>query len=181
MEFKVTVASESDIKTIPDIISAIENSSKEEGVAIALRTHDYLKEKIIQKKAVVAYHQNEWAGFCYLETWSEKKFVSHSGLIVKSKYRKEGLAKIIKEKIFDYSRVCFPNAKIFGLTTSYAVMQINNQLGYVSVDYSELTQDMAFWKGCESCNHFKTLKENKWKSCKCSGFLFDPNDSENKI
>lgn len=174
MKFKVIVASVKDIQTIPEVVSEIERSSREDGAAIALRTYDYLREKILQKKAIIAYCDGKWAGFCYLETWSNQEYISHSGLVVKKEFRKFGLAKTLKEKVFEYSRKSFPSAKIFGLTTSPAVKQINTKLGYKQADYSELTQDKAFWKGCEGCPNFKTLKQNKGKTCHCTGFIFDP-------
>ena len=30
-------------------------------------------------------------------------------------------------------------------------MKINYELGYRPVTYAELTDDEAFWKGCQSC------------------------------
>lgn len=59
-------------------------------------------------------------------TW---KFVTNSGLIVSPKFRKEGLAKEIKNKVFSLSREKFPDAQLFGLTTGLAVMKINAELG----------------------------------------------------
>ena len=70
--------------------------------------------------------------------------MANSGLIVSPKFRKGGLAKAIKKKIFELSRQKYPDAKIFGLTTGLAVMKINSELGYEPVTYSELTQDEVF-------------------------------------
>ena len=69
----------------------------------------------------------------------------------------------------------FPNAKLFGLTTSSAVMAINSDLGYRPVTYSELTDDNEFWKGCQSCINYETLIDKKKKNCFCTAMLFDPN------
>ena len=104
---------------------------------------------MLEGKAVIALtNSGTWAGFCYIETWSHGNYVANSGLIVAPEFRKSGLAREIKRKIFELSRTNYPNAKIFGLTTGLAVMKINSELGYEPVTYSELTQDDAFWKGC---------------------------------
>lgn len=45
-------------------------------------------------------------------------------------------------------------SEIFSLTSGAAVMKMNTELGYVPVTFNELTDDEAFWKGCEGCiNH----------------------------
>jgi RimJ/RimL family protein N-acetyltransferase len=80
-------------------------------------------------KAVIALTPDgEWVGFCYIETW-EGEYVANSGLIVSPAYRKSGMAKAIKQRIFQLSREKYPEAKIFGLTTGLAVMKINSDLG----------------------------------------------------
>jgi hypothetical protein len=45
------------------------------------------------------------------------EYVANSGLIVSPPFRKSGVAKAIKKRIFDLSREKYPNSKIFGLTT----------------------------------------------------------------
>jgi len=119
--------------------------------------------------------EGEWAGFCYIETW-EGEYVANSGLIVAPKFRKGGLAKAIKHKIFELSRTKYPDAKIFGLTTGLAVMKINSELGYEPVTYSELTQDEAFWAGCKSCVNYEILMSKERKNCMCTAMLYDPKD-----
>lgn len=126
-------------------------------------------------KSVIAFHKDgSWAGFCYIETWSHGQFVANSGLVVSPKFRKMGLANMIKHKIFELSRLNYPKAKIFGLTTGLAVMKINSDLGYEPVTYSELTQDEEFWKGCQSCVNFEILKSKDRKNCMCTAMLYDP-------
>jgi hypothetical protein len=67
---------------------------------------------MLEGKAVIALHKNgTWAGFCYIETWSHGDFVANSGLIVNPEFRKVGLAKAIKENIFELSRSKYPEAK----------------------------------------------------------------------
>jgi hypothetical protein len=128
-------------------------------------------------KAVIAITaNNEWAGFCYIETWSHGEYVANSGLIVRPGLRKSGLAKMIKQKIFTLSRDKYPEAKIFGLTTGLAVMKINSDLGYEPVTYSELSQDEAFWAGCKSCVNYEILMSKDRKNCMCTAMLYDPKD-----
>ena len=122
---------------------------------------------------------DEFAGFCYIETWGNKKFVANSGLIVVEKFRGHGLAKRIKQKAFELSRQRYPDAKIFGLTTGLAVMKINSELGYKPVTFSELTNDDAFWKGCQSCVNYDILQRTGRKHCLCTGMLYDPAWQEN--
>jgi hypothetical protein len=107
--------------------------------------------------------------------------VANSGLIVSPQYRKAGLAKAIKKRIFDLSREKYPEAKIFGLTTGLAVMKINSELGYEPVTYSELTQDENFWKGCQSCVNYDILTMKERKNCLCTAMLWDPEEKAKEI
>ena len=91
-------------------------------------------------------------------------------------FRKSGIAKTIKQRIFALSREKYPNAKIFGLTTGLAVMKINSDLGYEPVTYSELTDDDKFWEGCKSCVNYDILMSKGRKNCMCTAMLFDPKD-----
>ena len=79
--------------------------------------------------------------------------------------------KKIKSHVFNHARNKFPNAKIFGITTSLPVMKINSSLGYHPVTFSELPQDDAFWKSCRSCPNFDILTRNNRKICLCTGML----------
>lgn len=175
--FTVKIAGEDDISFIPEILEEIENSAKERGTGIARRNEEYIAQKMQEGKAIIAFAEDgEWAGFCYIETWSNKEYVANSGLIVKKKFRKDGLAKKIKEKTFKHSRESFPDAKIFGLTTGLAVMKINSDLGYEPVTFSELTQDDVFWNGCKSCVNYDILMAKDRKNCLCTAMLFDPKE-----
>lgn len=180
-KFTVKVAKVQDLKYVPAILKEIEESAKERGTGIAKRTATYLEEKINEGKAVMAFSpEGEWAGFCYIETWSNKTYVANSGLIVSRKFRNEGLARKIKEFIFHYSRKKYPNAKLFGLTTGLAVMKINSSLGYKPVTYSELTQDEVFWSGCQSCVNFEILKSKDRKNCLCTAMLYNPEEHQSQ-
>ena len=81
-----------------------------------------------------------------------------SGLIVHPDFRGLGLAKRIKQASFQLARLRWPKAKIFSLTSGAAVMKMNTELGYVPVTFNELTDDEAFWKGCEGCINHDILK-----------------------
>ncbi len=128
-------------------------------------------------KAVIAVlPDGTWIGFCYIEVWGHEEFVANSGLIVAPEYRKSGIAKKIKQTIFNLSRERYPHAKIFGLTTGLAVMKINSDLGYEPVTYSELTDDEEFWAGCKSCVNYDILMSKDRKNCMCTAMLYDPAD-----
>ncbi|HQJ90087.1 MAG TPA: GNAT family N-acetyltransferase, partial [Paludibacteraceae bacterium] len=136
-------------------------------------------DKIREGKAIIALSGDEFAGFCYIESWSNKQYVANSGLIVPEKFRGHGLAKKIKKFSFDLSRKKFPDAKLFGLTSGAAVMKINTELGYVPVTFSDLTDDDAFWKGCEGCVNFDVLKRTNRRYCICTAMLYDPHKHDN--
>lgn len=175
--FKVLVAEGHHAGYAHIICEEMAASAKARGTGIARRTPEYIEQKMLEGKAVIALSdQGEWAGFCYIESWSHGEYVANSGLIVAPQFRKTGLAKQIKKKIFELSRTLYPEAKVFGLTTGLAVMKINSDLGYEPVTYSELTQDDAFWNGCKSCVNYDILMGKERKNCLCTGMLYDPKD-----
>ncbi len=170
----VLAANVSHLKYVSEINDAIDNASKERGTGIARRSDEYIANKIVEGKAIIALDGDQFAGFCYIESWGHNRFVANSGLIVVDEYRGIGLAREIKKKAFELSRLKFPNAKIFGLTTGLAVMKINHELGYRPVTFSELTDDEDFWKGCQSCVNYDILQRTLRTKCLCTGMLFDP-------
>jgi N-acetylglutamate synthase-like GNAT family acetyltransferase len=173
----VRIAGVNDIHYTPLITSEMEESAKARGTGIAKRSPEYIADKMKEGKAVIALtSKGAWVGFCYIESWSHGAFVANSGLIVKPEYRKSGVAKAIKKKIFERSRELYPSAKIFGLTTGLAVMKINSELGYEPVTYNELTQDEEFWNGCKSCVNYDILMSKDRKNCMCTAMLYDPSD-----
>ena len=174
INIEILVANESHIPYVDIILNTIEAAAKVRGTGIAKRSPEYVKQKMIEGKAIIALCENEFAGFCYIETWSNKAFVANSGLIVVDKFRGHGLAKKIKRRAFELSRQRFPEAKIFGLTSGLAVMKINSELGYVPVTFSELTDDEAFWKGCQSCVNYDILQRTGGTKCICTAMLYDP-------
>jgi N-acetylglutamate synthase-like GNAT family acetyltransferase len=153
----------------------MEESAKARGTGIAKRSPEYIEKKMEEGKAVIAVtSEGEWVGFCYIEAWEHGKYVANSGLIVSPAFRKSGVAKEIKQKVFNLSRQKYPDSKIFGLTTGLAVMKINSDLGYEPVTYSELTNDEEFWKGCRSCVNYEILMSKDRKNCMCTAMLYDP-------
>lgn len=173
----IRVATAKDTKYASEICDEMYISSQERKTGIARRTPEYVSEKMLAGKAVIAVtEEGDFAGFSYIESWGGKSFVANSGLIVAHKFRGMGIAKRIKERIFDLSRELFPDAKIFSITTGAAVMKMNYELGFRPVPFSELTDDPEFWKGCEACRHFEILKSHDYKMCICTGLLYDPKD-----
>ena len=176
-DFQVIVADSSHIHFAELICEEYESSAKARGTGIAKRSPEYVKQKMLEGKSVIAFSKDGfWAGFCYIETWGHGEHVANSGLIVSPNFRKSGLAKAIKKRIFQLSRTLYPEAKIFGLTTGLAVMKINSDLGYEPVTYSELTQDENFWAGCKSCVNYDILMSKERKNCMCTAMLYDPKD-----
>jgi hypothetical protein len=177
--FRVLVADSSHLQFAETICKEMEESAKARGTGIAKRSPEYLRQKMQEGKAVIAFADDgNWAGFCYIESWGHGEYVANSGLIVSLAYRKGGLARLIKKKIFELSREKYPDSKIFGLTTGLAVMKINSELGYEPVTYSELTQDEAFWQGCKSCVNYDILMSKDRKNCLCTAMLYDPADRQ---
>lgn len=173
----IRVATSSDYSYAETITSEMESSAKARGTGIATRSPEYIIKKMEEGKAVIAFTETGgWVGFCYIETWGHGEYVANSGLIVAPEYRKSGVAKAIKQRIFKLSREKYPQAKIFGLTTGLAVMKINSELGYEPVTYSELTQDESFWQGCKSCVNYDILMSKERKNCLCTAMLYDPKD-----
>ena len=151
------------------------SSAKARGTGIAKRSPEYIERKMEEGKAVIALtREGAWVGFCYIEAWGHEQYVANSGLVVSPPFRKSGIAKKIKKRIFELSRQKYPQAKIFGLTTGLAVMKINSELGYEPVTYSELTDDEEFWAGCKSCVNYDILMSKGRKNCLCTAMLYDP-------
>jgi N-acetylglutamate synthase-like GNAT family acetyltransferase len=173
----IRVAESGDIQYAKTITDEMEASAKARGTGIAKRSPEYVAQKIEEGKSVIAVTEDgTWVGFCYIEAWGHEQFVANSGLIVSPVFRKSGVAKQIKKRIFDLSREKYPDAKIFGLTTGLAVMKINSELGYEPVTYSELTDDEEFWKGCKACVNYDILMSKGRKNCLCTAMLYDPKD-----
>ncbi len=174
--FIVRVAHAGDVAFAEVLCEAYQVSAKARGIGIAQRSAEYIAKKICEQKAIIACNaEGHLAGFCYIESWNHERFVVNSGLIVLPEFRLSGLARRIKDWAFQLSRELYPHAKIFGLTTSSAIMKINSELGYRPAGYNELTDDPQFWQGCKSCvNYAPILVAKEFKHCLCTGMLFDP-------
>ena len=176
-DIEVIVADASHESYVDTILTTIEDAAKVRGTGIAKRTHEYVATKMRECKAVIALAKDgRFAGFSYIETWGNKQYVTTSGLIVHPDFRGIGLAKRIKDMTFTLARTRWPHAKIFSLTSGAAVMAMNTQLGYKPVTFADLTDDEAFWRGCEGCINVDVLKRTGRKYCICTGMLFDPTE-----
>ncbi|MCL2327578.1 MAG: GNAT family N-acetyltransferase [Bacteroidetes bacterium] len=172
--FQAQAEHEKYAQAISDLIF---EASQAKDSGLAQRSPEYILKKMLEGKAVIALAtNNEIAGFVYIDTWQQGAFVATSGLIVNPAYRGLGLATELKKEAFLLARKLFPQAKIFGLTTSEAVMKINHDLGYRNASYDELTTDDGFWKGCESCVNYEILKNNNRNECLCTGMIFTPEE-----
>ena len=176
IEIDVMIADASHEVYVDTILDTIESAAKVRGTGIAKRTHEYVAQKMKEGKAVIALAGNEFAGFSYIESWGNKQYVTTSGLIVHPNFRGLGIAKRIKDMTFQLARMRWPKAKIFSLTSGAAVMKLNTELGYVPVTFSDLTDDEAFWRGCNGCVNHDILERTERKYCICTAMLFDPAD-----
>ncbi len=178
---RVAVADTSHERFVDTILETIEEAAKVRGTGIAKRTHEYLATKMREAKAVIALAtdgagRERFAGFSYIETWGNKKYVTTSGLIVHPDFREKGVAKQIKDLTFTLARTRWPHAKIFSLTSGAAVMTMNTRLGYKPVTFADLTDDEAFWRGCEGCVNVDVLHRTGRKYCICTAMLYDPTE-----
>ena len=175
-EIDVMIADASHEIYVDKILTTIEEAAKVRGTGIAKRTHEYVAQKMIEGKAVIALAGDQFAGFSYIESWGNKQYVTTSGLIVHPDFRGLGIAKRIKDMTFQLARMRWPKAKIFSLTSGAAVMKMNTELGYVPVTFSDLTDDESFWRGCNGCINHDILERTNRKYCICTAMLFDPAD-----
>lgn len=175
---EIVIATTDHFRFAHEICQLIKTAAAQRGTGIAERAPKYIRTKMEEGKAVIALGPNDQvAGFCYIETWDHGKYAVNSGLIISPAFRRQGLARRIKRQAFELSRTLYPEAKLFGITTSLAVMKINSELGYKPVTFSELTDDDEFWQGCQSCPNYDVLTRMKRKMCLCTGMLYDPKES----
>ena len=178
IDFTIEVANANHIFWIKEISDVTLSSAIARGTGISGRSHKSLEEKIKKGAAIIAFAEDgTWAGFSFISSWENGKYVSNSGLIVAPQFRHTGLARKIKRKIFWLSRQKYPDAIIFSLTTGLAVMKMNHELGFEPVTYSELTTDEVFWKDCKSCVNCPVLMSKQRKNCLCTAMRFDPKHS----
>lgn len=181
MSIQILVAQPEHVHYAQGICDLMAESAKARGTGIAKRKPAYLEDKMKTGKAVIALVEGELAGFSYIETWSHGDYVANSGLIVNPKFRRLGLARKIKAAVFELSRTKYPKARIFGITTSLPVMKINSDLGYRPVTFSELTQDDAFWDGCNTCPNVDILNRNDRMMCLCTAMMAPSGEEAKKM
>lgn len=173
--YRIEVASGKHIHFASEISRTMEESAQARGTGIGKRPPELLIRYMLEGKAVVAVTDDgRWAGFSYLALWDNGKYVSNSGLIVAPEFRERGVAKKIKEKIFELSRKKYPGSIIVGITTSEAVMKMNTSLGFVPTTFSQLPADGEFWNGCKGCVNHDILERSKGKYCLCTAMRFNP-------
>ena len=96
----VRIANIGDIHFASLITDEMEASAKARGTGIAKRQPEYIENKMLDGKAVIAITtEGDWVGFCYIETWSHGVYVANSGLIVSPHFLKSGVAMRIKAAI----------------------------------------------------------------------------------
>jgi GNAT superfamily N-acetyltransferase len=174
LNFEISIVSEKHIKYAKEIAVEIEIAASVQGTGIAIRSSEYIENKIREGQGIIALLDNKLAGFCYIEAWEGNKYVANSGLLVVELYRGKGLGRKIKNEAFALTRKLFPDSIFLGLTTSLAVMKINSELGYVPVTFSELTDDSEFWKGCETCSYYDILFRTRRSNCLCTAMKYNP-------
>ncbi|MFH6996599.1 GNAT family N-acetyltransferase [Flavobacterium sp. FlaQc-57] len=175
IDFTIEVANANHIFWIKEICDVTLSSAIARGTGISGRSSKSLEEKMKKGEAIIAFTSDgRWAGFSFISSWENGRYVSNSGLIVAPEFRHTGLARKIKRKIFWLSRQKYPDAIIFSLTTGLAVMKMNHELGFEPVTYSELTNDKVFWEDCKSCVNCPVLKSKQGKNCLCTAMRYDP-------
>ncbi|HEU0064291.1 MAG TPA: GNAT family N-acetyltransferase [Flavisolibacter sp.] len=169
----VRISNADDLVYVNEIVHEINKSSEDSPTSILKRSSDLIANKIKSGHAIIAVTElGEWIGFCYLQSWSNGEFVANCGLVVAPEYRRKGVARLIKQHVVELSKVIYPEAKLFGLTTSLAVMKINSDLGYKPVTYSQITSDDLFWLGCSQCPNYSILQKRERKNCLCTAMMY---------
>ncbi|WP_029272264.1 N-acetyltransferase [Flavobacterium sp. KJJ] len=182
LEFTIDVANSEHVFWVKEICEVTLSSALARGTGISGRSAASLEEKVKKGEAVIAFASNgKWAGFSFISSWENGRYVSNSGLIVAPEFRHTGLAKNIKRKIFELSRQKYPEASIFSLTTGSAVMKMNHELGFEPVTYADLTADELFWEGCKSCVNCPILMNKERKNCLCTAMLFNPKQNNRNV
>ncbi len=177
----VREATEEDSRFAKIITDEMEASAIARSSGISKRSPESIIQKMKEGKAVIAVTKNNlWVGFSYIEVWSNGEFVSNSGLIVAPAFRGNGVARLIKQKIFKLSQQKYPGSKIFSITTGLAIMKMNAKLGFDTVTFNEITHQKEFWQGCKSCINYSILKGKQCKNCLCTAMLFTPHAKPKK-
>ena|SRR5690554_1282947 len=147
--YNVRIATPDDYKYITEIIDELANSAAQRGISIARRAPEYIIDKIDNQLAVIATDANtgQWVGFSCLEVWEHKRYVTGTALIISPMYRNTGISRKIKHLLFQHYLENYPEATLFSITKSEAVIRINKELGYIKVPNSEVLNDVLFLTG----------------------------------
>ena len=173
-DFTISIPTDEHISFSQEIENLLKEAATEKSRGLNIKNSDYIAKKIKNGDAIIALHEGELAGFCYLRRRKQADYVSISGIVIIPKYRKSGLSNLIINEAFALARSKYPQAKIFSLTTSPTFMQANSKLGYKPVNYSKLSTSVEFWNACSDCLNYETLKANNYSRCLCTASLFNP-------
>jgi len=168
-EIRQSTAADVDLsQTASQLIASVTNEFD-----IARRTPEFLVEKIESGQAALALDNGDLVGFGYYSDWEDGRFVSHSGLVVKTEYRGQGLGRQLKTVLFAASRQRFPDAIVMSLTSSPEVKAMNLKLGFQVVSTAALTSDKTFWEGCKTCRRYAQTQAKGLKCC-CTAMILKP-------
>ena len=92
MNVKIHIANSNYVSYAQDICDLIYRSAQARGTGIAKRSAEYVAEKLNSKHAVIALDGERLVGFSYIETFSHKRFVANSGLILHPDCRNQVMA-----------------------------------------------------------------------------------------
>jgi GNAT superfamily N-acetyltransferase len=176
------IATSQDAKYAYIILKEMIASAHARGTGIGYRPVESIYEKMDKGEAVIALTENGiWAGFCYIEVWEHGRFVSNSGMIVSPEFRERGVAHAIKKQIIALCRRRYPQAHIFSITSSAAIMKLNTKFGFVPVSFAEITKDKNFWHKCRHCVNYDILQGKNFKNCLCTAMLYDFSEQEDDV
>ncbi len=168
----IRLAIVSDFCFIDQIVKEIESTSLNTEAGICKRSPEFVSQKINEGNAVIAVsNTGDWVGFCSLESHEDNKYVSSCALIISPSFRRCGIAHRLKREIGFLAKKKYPNAILFGLTTSETVIRINKQLNYHEVPYNNITMAESFWQSCSTCKHYPVLLKNAKTNCLCTAMI----------
>jgi N-acetylglutamate synthase-like GNAT family acetyltransferase len=167
-QWQVQIATAYHVVYVSLIAEMITEANQEPGVALVLRTQEYIAAAMKQGHAAIALNGlGDVVGFCLIKLWDNGKFISNSGLVVKKEYREHGVGTAIIQKLYQLCVQQYPASTLFSLTDSPMVIKTRTAMGFGEVPYSDITQDPQFWQGCTTCPHYPTLVQNGGKKCLC--------------
>jgi len=169
--FSVIIAGVEHLCYAQSVSTLLEASAKARRTGRGWRDPGFIASKMLEGNAIIALHNDRLVGFCYLQTYEQASYVAHSGLVVDPAYRKQKLARRIKALALQLSNAQYSKAKLFSITTSPAVLQLNQELGYEAVHYDQLPQSPAFWDGCKSCPNYEILQSKDQQMCLCTALI----------